>query len=180
MPESDKSLPENSKQSLDQKLDHAIYETFPTSDPVSVQVTKGGAIDYDDAGNPISSPSEQNPSSSASEGLVEQAKEALGHVAEGATEMASNTYEQGRRYARDAYEQGRRYVRGTAERYPQAERYYEQSRQMVREYTPENPMVTLLLGAAIGYGMAWMIHHRGWREDQHVPDYARTRRRYRS
>jgi hypothetical protein len=33
-------LPENSKENLDRKLDHAITETFPTSDPVSVKITK--------------------------------------------------------------------------------------------------------------------------------------------
>ena len=36
----DKKLPENSKESLDKKLDHALKETFPTSDPVSVKITK--------------------------------------------------------------------------------------------------------------------------------------------
>ena len=47
MPTKDNALPENSKENLEQKLDHAIKETFPSSDPVSVSVTKGGAIDYD-------------------------------------------------------------------------------------------------------------------------------------
>jgi hypothetical protein len=37
----DNKLPENSKENLDAKLDHAIEETFPTSDPVSVTITKG-------------------------------------------------------------------------------------------------------------------------------------------
>jgi hypothetical protein len=36
----DKNLPENSKKSLDEKLDHGLEETFPTSDPVSVKITK--------------------------------------------------------------------------------------------------------------------------------------------
>ena len=36
----DKKLPENSKETLDKKLDHALEETFPTSDPVSVKITK--------------------------------------------------------------------------------------------------------------------------------------------
>ena len=36
----DKKLPENSKKSLDKKLDHALEETFPTSDPISVKITK--------------------------------------------------------------------------------------------------------------------------------------------
>ena len=36
----DCDLPENSKENLDEKLDQAIEETFPTSDPVSVTITK--------------------------------------------------------------------------------------------------------------------------------------------
>ena len=36
----DDKLPENSKKNLDKKLDHALEETFPTSDPVSVKITK--------------------------------------------------------------------------------------------------------------------------------------------
>ena len=37
---SDESLPENSKKNLDEKLDNAVDETFPGSDPVSVKITK--------------------------------------------------------------------------------------------------------------------------------------------
>ncbi|WP_210493497.1 hypothetical protein [Microvirga antarctica] len=36
----DKKLPENSKESLDRKLDEAEEESFPASDPVSVKITK--------------------------------------------------------------------------------------------------------------------------------------------
>jgi hypothetical protein len=36
----DRKLPENSKENLDKKLDHAVDETFPGSDPVSVKITK--------------------------------------------------------------------------------------------------------------------------------------------
>ena len=46
MPSTNNPHPENSRENLDRKLDHAIEETFPTSDPVSVTITKGGAIDY--------------------------------------------------------------------------------------------------------------------------------------
>ena len=35
----DNKLPENSQENLDARLDHAIEETFPTSDPVSVTPT---------------------------------------------------------------------------------------------------------------------------------------------
>jgi hypothetical protein len=38
--ETDKKLPENSQKSLNKKLDEALEETFPTSDPVSVKITK--------------------------------------------------------------------------------------------------------------------------------------------
>jgi hypothetical protein len=36
----DEKLPENSQKSLNRKLDEALEETFPTSDPVSVKITK--------------------------------------------------------------------------------------------------------------------------------------------
>jgi hypothetical protein len=36
----DCELPENSTENLDRKLDHALEETFPTSDPVSVSITR--------------------------------------------------------------------------------------------------------------------------------------------
>jgi len=36
----DCDLPENSVENLDRKLDHALEETFPTSDPVSVSITR--------------------------------------------------------------------------------------------------------------------------------------------
>ncbi len=36
----DNKLPENSQENLDEKLDNAVDETFPGSDPVSVKITK--------------------------------------------------------------------------------------------------------------------------------------------
>jgi hypothetical protein len=38
--EKDKKLSENSKENLDDKLDHGVEESFPASDPVSVKITK--------------------------------------------------------------------------------------------------------------------------------------------
>ncbi len=169
MPESDKSLPENSKENLDRKLDHAVKETFPTSDPVSVTITKGGAIDYDESGKPITGSQSQGDGSSDA-GLLNQARETLGSAAASASDMA-----------RGAYEQGQRYVRQAGERYPEAQRYYREGTRAVREYVPENPLWTLLLGAVAGYGIAWMIHHERWRDrDDDVPAYARTDRRFSS
>lgn len=36
----DKNRPENKQEKLDEKLDEALEETFPSSDPVSVKITK--------------------------------------------------------------------------------------------------------------------------------------------
>ena len=36
----DHTLAENSDENLDGKLDQALEETFPTSDPISVKITK--------------------------------------------------------------------------------------------------------------------------------------------
>ncbi|MGF9764737.1 hypothetical protein AAII07_57650 [Microvirga sp. 0TCS3.31] len=47
---SDNNLAENSQVNLDARLDHAIEETFPTSDPVSVTITKGPEPDGPDQG----------------------------------------------------------------------------------------------------------------------------------
>ena len=46
VPGTDKALPENSQPNLNKKLDGAVEETFPSSDPVSVSITKGGAIEW--------------------------------------------------------------------------------------------------------------------------------------
>lgn len=36
----DKTMRENSQKNLNERLDEALEETFPTSDPVSVKITK--------------------------------------------------------------------------------------------------------------------------------------------
>lgn len=184
MPESDKTLPENTKENLDRKLDHAVEETFPTSDPVSVTITKGGAIDYDQNGNPIKGDQAQAGDGSGGD-LMGHAKDALGTIAAKAPEVVGQARDTlgdaattASHIASGVYEQGQRYARQAAERYPQAERYYREGTQAVREYMPENPLWTLLLGAVVGYGIAWMIHHERWRDrEDDVPDYARARRR---
>ncbi len=38
--DADRKLPENAKDNLDAKLDNAVDESFPGSDPVSVKITK--------------------------------------------------------------------------------------------------------------------------------------------
>jgi uncharacterized protein YjbJ (UPF0337 family) len=186
MSESDKDLPENSKENLDRKLDHAVKETFPTSDPVSVTITKGGAIDYDENGKPITGDQAKGGGDSSG-GLMGQAQEVLGTIAAKAPEVVGQAKDTlgdaataASDMARGAYEQGQRYARQATDRYPEAERYYREGTRVVREYAPETPLLTLLLGAAVGYGIAWMIHHENWRgrEGERVPRYARNRQGY--
>jgi hypothetical protein len=167
MPSTDKSLPENARENLDRKLDQAFKET-PTSDPVSVTITKGSAIDYDsdDATSLANDPSGQEGQTRA-ENLLRQTKEAVGGVAGAASEAA-----------RDAYNQGRRYAEAARRRYPEAERYYREGLGTVRHQASENPLLTLLVGFGLGYALAWVIHTGRSDTREGVPDYARTKRRY--
>jgi ElaB/YqjD/DUF883 family membrane-anchored ribosome-binding protein len=166
----DNKLPENSKENLDAKLDHAIEETFPTSDPISVGITKGEAIDYES--QEASSPTERGSQShegqdGTAESLIDQAKDTLREAA-GSVSGA----------AREAYDQGKRYMRQAGERYPEAERYYQEGSRAVGQRVTENPMLALFVAGAVGYGLAWMIHgYRRGRPEQ-VPDHARTQQGY--
>lgn len=99
---------------------------------------------------------------------MEEAKESLG----AATSTVSDA-------AQDAYNQGSRYVRETLDNYPEAQRYYREGTQAVRQQAAENPMLTFLLGIGVGYAAAWMLHAVPWGDADEVPDYARTRRVYR-
>ena len=77
MPDSANTLSENSKDKLDKKLDRAVEETFPASDPVSMSITKGGAIDY---GNGTVSPSttpRKSQETSTAEDILSEANEKL-------------------------------------------------------------------------------------------------------
>ena len=64
------------------------------------------------------------------------------------------------------------------QRYPEAERYYREGTQALRQQAVENPLLTLLVGVGIGYVLAWMLHSGGSDEGERVPDYAKTRRGY--
>ena len=167
MSESDNALSENSKQNLDKKLDLAVEETFPASDPVSMSITKGGAIDYGDEGVSASATRGKPEQKSTAEHILTEAKEKLSEA--GSTVSGA---------AHEAYAQGSRYVREVMDEYPEAERYYRQGTAAVRQEVAEHPWVTLLLGIGLGYLFAWAIHRSGGSEG--VPNYARTRRVYAS
>ena len=168
MPDTDRTISENSQENLDRKLDHAIKETFPKSDPVSVTTTKGGAIDYDEQGvatsGPDGVPLEGKPATAGN--LLDEAKDTLSELTSSATAAASEAYGQGKRFVQDA-----------ADQYPEAERYYRKGAQVVRQQASENPLLMLLGGVFLGYALAWMIHS-GSAEDKRVPTSARTRQRF--
>src|SRR5215213_5999154 len=80
----DNSLPENSQENLDARLDHAIEETFPTSDPVSVTITKGPEPDRSDqqAGASPAEEQQRQPRQDSTEHVLDQVREALHDVAD--------------------------------------------------------------------------------------------------
>jgi ElaB/YqjD/DUF883 family membrane-anchored ribosome-binding protein len=146
----DCDLPENTQENLNAKLDHAIEETFPTSDPVSVNITKGSAIEYDQQDPASATPSRHDQEGEDSiESVLDQVRDALSDV----TESASGA-------ARDAYSQGQDYVRQASARYPEAERYYQDGSRAISQQVTETPWLSLAVAGAVGYGLAWMIHGR--------------------
>ena len=73
----DNKLAENSQENLDARLDHAVAETFPTSDPISVHIAKGPEPDHDDQEAPSSSADDHldEPEQDPTEHLLDQVRE---------------------------------------------------------------------------------------------------------
>jgi hypothetical protein len=134
-----------------------------------VTITKGGAIDYGDAGNPISQPSDipLRDTKRAAEALLTQVKSTASDVADKASTAA-----------REAYRQGADYARAAGERYPEAERYYREGTEVLRRQAGEYPILTLVVGIGIGYVLARVIHTGRSDYAEDVPEYARTDRAY--
>src|ERR671913_149184 len=86
----DSKLPENSQENLDARLDHAIEETFPTSDPVSVTITKGPEPDRPEkeAHSLAADNQHGTPEQGSTEQVLDQVREALNDVAGSAAEAA--------------------------------------------------------------------------------------------
>jgi ElaB/YqjD/DUF883 family membrane-anchored ribosome-binding protein len=170
----DCDLPENSPENLDARLDHAIEETFPTSDPISVIVTKQPTAEVPREAASVTSSSqgpdgEDQAERDTVDEVLGQVKEALQDVTQTASGLAKN-----------AYRQGQGYVRQARASYPEAERHLQQSRDALYHRITESPWSYLFAAAAAGYLLGWMIHATSPRRDQRVPDYARTRRGYAS
>jgi ElaB/YqjD/DUF883 family membrane-anchored ribosome-binding protein len=168
-PLSDTKLPENSQENLDARLDHAIEETFPTSDPVSVTITKGPEPDRADQQARSSSAEDQQdqPEQDTTEQILDQVREALSDVADRASGAARDVYSQGEHYARQAREQ-----------YPEAERYVREGQQALTHRVTENPLLALFMAGVAGYVLGWLIHGERRDRERRVPDYGRTSHGY--
>jgi len=165
----DNSLAENSQENLDARLDHAIEETFPTSDPVSVTITKGSEPDGT-AQEPRSlSAGDQGGTleQGSTEEILDQVREALHDVADQASGMAREMYNRGEQYARPVREQ-----------YPEAERSIREGQRAVTQQVAGNPLLALLMAGVAGYALAWLIHGERQNRKPDVPDYGRTDRGY--
>src|SRR5215204_1232397 len=138
----DNKLPENSQENLDARLDHTIEETFPTSDPVSVTITKGPEPDRSDqeARSSSANDHQDQPEQGSTEQVLDQVREALHDVADQASGAARDVYNRGEHYARQAREQ-----------YPEAERYIREGQRAVTRRVIENPLLALFVAGAIGY-----------------------------
>ncbi len=165
----DSKLPENSQENLDARLDHAVEETFPTSDPVSVHITVGPKPDRpaQEVPSSLADDKHNQPEQDPTEHLLDQVREALQDVVDSASGAAQ-----------DAYDEGSRYVRQAREQYPEAEPYIREGQRAVPHWVTENPLLALLLAGAAGYALAWMIHGQGQDRATRVPDHARARRGY--
>jgi len=165
----DHSLPENSKENLEARLDHAIEETFPTSDPVSVSITKGPEPYRPDQEARASSADEQpgQLEQNSTEDILDQVREALSDVADQASGAA-----------RDVYNRGQDYTRQAREMYPEAEQYVREGQRAVTHRVAENPWLALFMAGVAGYVLAWLIHGERRDRESRVPDYGRTGRGY--
>lgn len=145
----DNKLVENSQEHLDARLDHAIEETFPTSDPVSVTITKGPEPDQD-ATSSAADNQQGHSDQGSTEEVLDQVREALQDVVDQTSGVARGLYNRGEHYARQAREQ-----------YPEAEQYIRESQRAVTQRVTGTPLLALLMAGVAGYALAWLVHGGG-------------------
>jgi hypothetical protein len=165
----DNKLKENSQENLDARLDHAVEETFPTSDPISVHITAGPKPDRS---------AQAASSSSADDHLAQPKQDSTEHLLDQVREALQDGTDSVARAVHDAYDQGSRYVRQAREQYPEAENYIRKGQRAVTHRVTENPLIALFTAGVAGYVLAWMIHGQRRDRETRMPDHARTRRGY--
>ena len=119
----------------------------------------------------------QHPASSADDHQSQSERGSTEHVLDQVREALNDVADQASGAAHEVFRRGEHDVRQAGERYPQAERYYRDGQQVLRRQATESPLLSLLLAAAAGYALAWMIHG-GRGQGRRVPDYGRTRQGY--
>lgn len=92
------------------------------------------------------------------DGAVDQVKGAVQAAYGQAKDTVRDYADQAQGIAGDAYEQGRRYVDEGRKRFPDAERYYQDGREVVGRHVGESPLAALLIAGAVGYLAALVIH----------------------
>lgn len=163
---SENRLAENSQENLDARLDHAIEETFPTSDPVSVIITKGPEPDQD-ATSSAADEQQGHSEQGSTEEALDQVREALQGVVDEASGAAHDLYNRGEHYARQAREQ-----------YPKAARHIREGQRALTQRVAGSPLLALLMAGLAGYALARLIHSGRQERKIDVPDYGRTDRGY--
>lgn len=92
------------------------------------------------------------------DGAVDQVKGAVQAAYGQAKDTVRDYADQAQDIAGEAYEQGRRYVDEGRKRFPDAERYYQDGREVVGRHVGESPLAALLIAGAVGYLTALVIH----------------------
>jgi hypothetical protein len=167
MPQINKALAENSPTNLDRRFDHALEETFPTSDSVSVVITKGGAIDYDEYGEAVSelpTPSGQE----AQHPSERPSKESNDTLRAGADPMTATAHAASDRSVNN--------TRDAAHERSEAERKVREGARAAPNQAARNPLIMLVAGVGLGYALSWMIHADRSTSKERRPDRTRARR----
>jgi hypothetical protein len=104
-----------------------------------------------------------NQTGGTTEGLVDQATEAVRNVADSAADLARDTYDTGARYVREGWDS-----------LPDVDRYG----RAVSRPIEQNPLVAILAAGAVGYLVAYLIHGGGMHFGGETrPEYRRSRGR---
>ncbi len=124
-------------------VDDTVDDSFPASDPPAWTTTGSKSVaaklDADDAAAPV-------------EPIPDQRQQSAGAV--------RRVLKQASGLAQGAYRHSGEYVEEVRHRFSDAERYSRQSAQAVARPVQQYPLLALLTAAAVGYGLAWLIHSR--------------------
>jgi len=90
------------------------------------------------------------------EKLADKAKDAISDAADSASDLA-----------RDAYDRGERYAREMRDRFPDADRYWREGSQVIRQQVGDSPVLAFVLAGLVGVALGWLLfggsshpHHR--------------------